>query len=206
MVTGGTRYQYVNPFQPLGDLWLEFRHQGEVSDYRRRLDMEAGVVEVSYRAGKARYRREYFASAPEDGVLVVRVVAEAPGVIDGTLRLDRIKDPDCRITHSAAGKEAALTGLLKEGFPFAAVAQVRSNGEVQASDGGLRISKATELTIVLTMATGAEAADPAAWCRKRLGSAASFRALRDRHTADNARSANPAERRLCRGVRLHSPL
>ena len=29
MVTGGTRYQYVNPFQPLGDLWLEFHHQGE---------------------------------------------------------------------------------------------------------------------------------------------------------------------------------
>jgi alpha-L-fucosidase 2 len=186
MVTGGTRYQYVNPFQPLGDLWLEFHHQGEGSDYRRRLDMESGLVEVSYRVGNTRYRREYFASAPEDGVLVVRVIADAHGVIDATLRLDRIADPDCRIAVSAAGNEAALAGVLKEGFPFAAVAQVRSNGQVQPRDRGLRISNATELTIVLTMATGAEASDPAAWCRKRLATAASFKALRDRHIADHA--------------------
>ena len=48
------------PYQPLGDLNLEFALQDSVYDYRRLLDMEDGIVRVKYRVGDVEYEREVF--------------------------------------------------------------------------------------------------------------------------------------------------
>ena len=73
-------------YQPLGDLHIECARQGDVTDYRRELDISDAVARVSYRQSGVTFERESFASHPA-GALVVRLTASAP-VLDCTIRLD----------------------------------------------------------------------------------------------------------------------
>src|SRR6516164_8186783 len=46
------------PYQPLGDLQLQFEGQDEWQDYRRELDLDTAIVRVTYRIGDAHFMRE----------------------------------------------------------------------------------------------------------------------------------------------------
>lgn len=75
-------------YQPLGNLKLVLLEDvPAVSDYRRDLDLDAGVATVSYRLGGTVYTREVLVSA-EDQVLAVHIRAEGEGTIDLSASLD----------------------------------------------------------------------------------------------------------------------
>jgi len=62
-------------YLPLGDLFLTMQHgQGELSNYRRELDLHTGVAKVSYSIGDTAYTRELFTSFP-DQALVIRLTS-----------------------------------------------------------------------------------------------------------------------------------
>ena len=64
-------------YQALGDVELDFPVTGEVTNYRRSLDLDTGIAAVEYDAGGTHSRREVFASYPAN-VMVVRITG-APG-------------------------------------------------------------------------------------------------------------------------------
>ncbi len=64
-------------YQPLGDLHLDFQPAGEVSHYVRELDVATAVCTVKYQQGETRFTREFFASFP-DQVIVVRLASSVP--------------------------------------------------------------------------------------------------------------------------------
>lgn len=70
-------------YQPFGDLLLDFRTEGGVTDYRHELDLRRGVVTTSYRQSGVKIVREVFASHPHQAVLL-RISAERP-VLDFTI-------------------------------------------------------------------------------------------------------------------------
>ncbi len=72
-------------YQPFGDLLISFPHS-KFTDYRRELDISRAVGTVTYKSGGVTYHREYFASYP-DQVLVVRLSADKPGSISGSVKL-----------------------------------------------------------------------------------------------------------------------
>ena len=39
------------PYQPTGDLYLDFNHTAPIEDYRRSLDLDLAHVDISYRCG-----------------------------------------------------------------------------------------------------------------------------------------------------------
>jgi hypothetical protein len=61
-------------YQCLGNLHLFFSGQSNISGYKRWLDLETGIAGVQYMAGGVRFRREVFASFP-DQVIVIRLTA-----------------------------------------------------------------------------------------------------------------------------------
>ena len=63
-------------YQPLGDLKLYFDHAA-ASDYRRELDISDATAKVSYNSGDATVTREYFASYP-DQTIVIRIRSSKP--------------------------------------------------------------------------------------------------------------------------------
>jgi alpha-L-fucosidase 2 len=63
-------------YQPAGDLWLDFGHDG--TSYRRELDLDTAIATTRYDSGGTTFTREAFASAAHN-VLVVRIKASKPG-------------------------------------------------------------------------------------------------------------------------------
>lgn len=78
-------FRRITPYETAGELFLDIHGDGcsAYTDYQRRLDMERGVVTVSYKIGDVRYEREYFASYP-DNVIAGRISASEKGKISFT--------------------------------------------------------------------------------------------------------------------------
>ncbi|MEV6645670.1 glycoside hydrolase N-terminal domain-containing protein [Amycolatopsis sp. NPDC051371] len=171
------------------------QHTG-VTDYRRTLDLSNGVVLITYRHNGVRYRREYFASHPDD-VVVIRL---SGGPVTGSVSLE----PTRGETPSGA---AAFTGTFDNGLKYACT--------VDAS-GGVKFSGDREVVIVLSGGTNyvPDAArkfldaslDPLALAKHKASKAlragggalltthvADYRRLYDRMTVDLGQS--PAARR-----------
>lgn len=56
-------------YETFGKLWLEFDGNGEITDYRRTLDLNDAVVRVNYKRNGAQYSQECFSSAISQGIV-----------------------------------------------------------------------------------------------------------------------------------------
>jgi alpha-L-fucosidase 2 len=184
-------------FQTLGDLRLGFEHTGTPTEYRRALDLASAVAEVSYKAGGVTYRREAFASHP-DQAIVVRLTADQPGKLDFSVRLDR---PELATIRPVGEDQLLMTGRMwheggPNGMKFAARVKVslEGAGKVSASIGALRVEGATSAVLTVVGATDYRAgqppyrgADPEAATAQQLRAATAlpYARLRERHVADH---------------------
>jgi alpha-L-fucosidase 2 len=189
-------------YQTVGDLRLAFPEgggTGAVSGYRRELDLATAVASVEYARDGVRHRREVFASAP-DQVIVVRLTADAPGALSFTARLD---SPLRSAASSPAPHTVALDGTGDDAQGVAGVLRFRclvravaEGGAVRSADGELHVEGATAVTLLVSAATnhrdwrgvdedpGAAAARAAA--PLEAAAARPYSELRARHTADHA--------------------
>jgi alpha-L-fucosidase 2 len=178
-------------------------HTG-VTDYRRTLDLSNGLVVLTYRHNGVRYRREYFASHPDD-VVVIRL---SGGPVTGSVSLEPTRG------ETMAGP-ATFTGAFDNGLEYACTA---------AASGGVTFSGSREVVIVLSGGTNyvPDAArkfldaslDPLALAGQKASKAlragggallathvADYRRLYDRMTVDLGQSP-PAKRALDSWSRL----
>jgi alpha-L-fucosidase 2 len=192
----------LRPYQPFGDLALDVGHD-DVTDYRRELDLSAGLVRVRYDHEGTTYTREYFASAPDDAI-VVRLAADGPDGIDATLGLHREQgaqaaahDDRLFLRGSVTDPPADDRGVGGWGTRFEAQARVDAPaGPIErvtgadapgASDAGLAVTDADEVTVVVTGFTSHEAEDPTAACEDVLEtlSGRPYDDLRRAHVTDH---------------------
>ena len=79
--------EYNESYLPLGNLKLKFAYgsgkEGKAEGYRRQLDLENAVAQVSYTCKEVHYQREYFASYPAKAIFVL-LTADKP-VMDFTI-------------------------------------------------------------------------------------------------------------------------
>src|SRR5688572_10140354 len=151
----GRKMHNYGDYQSFGDLLIESAGgEGEVSDYRRELDLDTGVARVKFKQGTVGIRREYFVSYP-DQVLVGRWYST------GTQRLRlRFAVPDNRSaqTQLEAGSKGArlsVSGALKSnGLRYAAELLVIPDcGSVTADGDALRFEGDCPLTFILSART-----------------------------------------------------
>ena len=94
---------YTQAYMPLGDLVFRFEHTGEVSDYRRELDIERGLSRCEYTRGGIRYTREGFTSLdPAHSLLAIRLSADKPASLSFSVALTS------PLKSAISGHEAAL--------------------------------------------------------------------------------------------------
>ena len=139
--------------QPLADLVIGTGHDPEhARTFLRRLDLQTASVEVSYRAGRVRHRREYFASYP-DRVLVGRLRAMRKKSLDLTISWD-CGHALARTTFDTMTRRLAVAG---ENPRFRAEAEFRlEGGDIRWEDDRLQISGADEVTLLLALANYSE--------------------------------------------------
>ena len=155
-------------YQPCGDLYIDFPGHAAVAGYRRMLDLDSAVAEVTYKAGEVTFKREVFASHP-DQVIMVRLTADQPGMIDCVVRMKGAHQESGITNDGTAG--ITLTGQVqKNGVRYEARARLAlEGGTVTATQDGLAVTKADALTIRLVAATNVKnfrdiTADPTARC------------------------------------------
>lgn len=64
-------------FQPCGNLHIDFRMKGGITDYVHSLDMADAIVRTAYKVDGVKVQREVFASYPAQAI-VIRLTAEKP--------------------------------------------------------------------------------------------------------------------------------
>ena len=145
-------------YQALGTLLLDLgKPSGAVGLYQRSLDLDTGIVTVTYRAGGVTFKREILSSYP-DQVLVVRLSADAPGLVNGTIRL---ATQQANATTRAEGGVLSMSGQVASpeaahpGMAFETRLEVRAEGGSLTNEGDhIVLRGADAATLVLAAATG----------------------------------------------------
>ncbi len=180
-------------YQTLGDLWLDFGEGPQAGDYRRELDLDTGVASVRYTAGRIRFMRQVFASAPARAI-VVRLTADKPGSISFRATINRPADATSEaapgrliLTGQALPKRAA--GENNTGVRFRGEVKVSvSGGHMEASGDHLDVTAADSVTLTIVAATEIREKELAAACTRDLAAAARpYETLRKEHLADHQR-------------------
>jgi len=196
------------PYQPLGDLNLEFQDHGNATEYRRELNLATGVVRIAYRVDDARFTREVFASAPGQ-VLVVHIASDKPGRVSFRATLTRSQDsqtvaavPDRLILQGEAiahtsfwitpnqkpeQRKAETDQLEPTGVKFRSVLRaVNEGGKIEISGNELVVTNANAVTLLLVAATDYRGGDPTVACDQYLAHAAKpYATLKSEHVADH---------------------
>ena len=135
-------------YQNLADLMLELNH-GEPKNYRRSLDIDRAIHTIDYSSGDTVWHREYFASAPQQ-VIILRFTADKRGAYNGRLKL--VDAHGARTTASARLLTSA--GKLDNGLEFETQVEViHTGGKITAAGDALQIENADDLTIFIAAGT-----------------------------------------------------
>ncbi len=162
-------------YQPFGDLWLDFAGHEGATNYQRELDITNAVSRVTYEAGGVLYTREYFASEP-DQLLIVHITASEPGKVSFEARMDSPHKESSakKLDDSTLGLTVKVrNGILRGESRLRA--QV-AGGSFLVTDNKIKVEEADEATLLLAAGTNYVdykdvSGDPAAICRKALLSA-----------------------------------
>lgn len=203
-------------YLPLGDLFVDVEHTGDVTDYRRTLDLSTGVHTVEYAADGIRYKREMFISAP-DGILVMRLTADTPAALNCIVRLspalravvDQNKTEmsmqgNCPIYQWRYGawqeeRGRAVYGETdaEKGMAYYAQVRVLTEGGTCTQRAGVRVERADSVTLLFNVRTSfngwdkhpvLEGAEYVKPCVAQLDAAAAkgYDTLKEAHVADHA--------------------
>lgn len=154
-------------YSTIGDVYLRSAGEGEVSGYRRELDMRTGIVSVTYVSRGVRYGREAFASIP-DRAIVVRLTADRPRSLSFTIGMHRPADFEVR---AAGDRDLMLTQGpgYKEQIDFQSQVQALANGgTVRAAEKTLSVLDADDVTLLIAAATDFLGQPPARRCSEAL--------------------------------------
>lgn len=160
-----------------------------VEGYSRSLDLATGIHTTTWKEGGVTYKREVFASKPDD-LIVIRLSADQAGKLTGNLRLAPAQKAE------AAKDGVGFSGTLSNGLRFAAHADAKTDGgSSTVKEGRARWSAANSVTIFLSAATDyaldpakkfRSGKDPVELVAKTTASAAAtkYDDLRSKHLAD----------------------
>jgi alpha-L-fucosidase 2 len=164
---------FTQAYMPMGNLRMKYDLGGKPEEYYRDLDIDSAVATTRYKAGGVEYRREVFASFP-DQVIVVRITASEPGKLSFTAGLD--SELRYRVAPGADGATLILTGKAPvnaipqymnsknplayreeekgEGMNFdLRIRAIPEGGSVNVDDNQLRVDGANAVTLILSAAT-----------------------------------------------------
>lgn len=174
---------------PIGDLKMQFIYpEGKVTDYRRSLSLDEAVSSVSFNSGGVNYKREYFATNP-DNVLVLRLTADKQKSITMNMGLDLMRQADLSVENN----QLVFTG--KVDFPLhgpggvcfeGRIAVLADNGEVKMEQSGVSIKEADTVTLIVDVRTDYKSPDYKTLCADGVEKAAvkSYDELKQAHIKD----------------------
>lgn len=144
------------PYQPFGDLRLNFPGHTRYTNYYRELSLDSARAVVRYEVDGVRFQRETFTSFP-DQVVITRVTASQPGKVTFNATMT---SPHQDVIITSEGNDITLEGVsslheaLKGKVQFQGRTTVKTRGGVVTNrDGVLTVEHADEAIIYTSIGT-----------------------------------------------------
>ncbi len=192
---GGFDGAYSGSYQTLGEIALNFGHTYNKAVYGKRiLDMENAVCSDEYVFDGIRYKREYFASCPDD-IIAVKISADKKASVSFSLSFNRdfceyvnYSDDGFSFFGHCDGNEDHMA--------FAGRMLIKtSGGQIRAYKKSVRVNNADTVYMYFTAATdyvldaskNFKSGDPVKKCRDILNALnTDYDLLKKRHVEDHA--------------------
>jgi len=185
------------PYEPVGDLLLTFPEVNAVENYRRDLDLDTAIAQVTYSTGGVTFTREMF-SSPVDQVIVVRLSADKPGQITFTAGMETPQKaaietqlPDTLVMRGVNGEARGIPGALTFQARVRVLAQ---GGTTIAGKDTVVVRGADAATLLIAAATSFKSfkdvtGDPETRCKASIAAASRkpLEALRSDHVTEHQR-------------------
>ena len=186
--------------QTLGDLNLTFDIEGEVSNYRRELNLNTAIATTTFVIEGVYYKREVF-SSPVDQVLIIRLSADKSKKVSVKADLSRPADYNLRVNwkdmlemHGQVTQDGKHKGVLYTAFCKAKA----DGGRVNIKNGQLNVRNANAVTLYIAAETDYNAKEPfkplpkeytRKLCQKQIEQAVgkSYKQLRESHITEHQR-------------------
>lgn len=143
-------------FQTMGNLHLNFEGHDTVTNYYRELDIENALFSLSYQVDGVDFKREVFASIP-DQLIVVKLSTSKAGTLNFKASLSSPLQKNHRVLHGNTLEMTAVSGSHEgiEGQVRATTLArfVVKDGTLAADSNQLLVKDASEVLILLSMAT-----------------------------------------------------
>ncbi|MFG2375448.1 glycoside hydrolase N-terminal domain-containing protein [Streptomyces sp. NPDC048504] len=177
---------------PLPEVQLTFPDGLPAQHYRRTLDLDTGLVTVTYAQGEVRFTREVFATNPH-GLIAVRLTADRPGSLAFTLS---IRDGVLPGTTTATDSSVTFNGHAyeslhsdgRQGVALEIHARLEAGGgTVHRAGDELRLEGADSAVVYIAVGTDWAGADPQVRAESLLcaGLEAGYESVRAAHIADH---------------------
>ena len=159
-VMGTSLGRGTHNYQMMADLELTFPTRGEVSKYRRDLNLETAIISVQYEFDRAIYKREVFASAV-DQAIYLRLSCNKKEKISFSATLSRPQSSQLRILENGTlvlkGQARTSKKKIIEQYPSAAkgvafetqLKLLNEGGRVIHENNSIRVENADAVTLVL---------------------------------------------------------
>ena len=139
------------------DVYLDFNHNA-AGNYRRSLNLNEAIADVSYEQDGVAYKREYFASYP-DNVVVVRLTADQKGALSFAVRAEipYLDAEDRTGTITAEGNLLTLKGTIPHfNCNYEGQIKVLNEGGSVSSDpvnASIKVERADAVTLLIATGT-----------------------------------------------------
>lgn len=176
--------KYFGAYQPLGNLRLFCNNQGELTDYRRELNMDTATVTVRYCIDGVAFKREYIASRGADAILI-RLTCEKP-IMDVHCTLMR-RPFDGQI-QTFGNDTIAMSGQMGEnGIRYEWMLSGRCNGKREQVGDFLSFSNTDEIELMVVANTDYYSDQPFETCLAQLKALADvpFETTLEEHIRDH---------------------
>lgn len=150
----------IRSYQPLGDLYIDYKWNGEPTDYKRELDLKTGIAATFFSVNGNQFRQDVIASSP-DNIIIIHIKSSGKGLINASFRLSREKDAVVKaIDNSTLQMKGQIidtddpkSGPGGEHMRFAAEMRITADGATNSEGGIIHVQNAKEITLRLTAAT-----------------------------------------------------
>ena len=194
----------IRSYQTLGEIYFQFTDTtGEITRYRRELDLETGIARVSFKRNGNKIEYEVYSSAP-DNVMVISMKSKKKGGLDMSISLQRDQDAMISVRDSRIDMEGQVMDqddpALGPGGAhmkfFASLLPTVYDGKLTHNNNSLIYEGGTELMMFFNAATDYNTdslnfdrtIDTRSKCTDAISKASwkSFEGLRKRHIAEHS--------------------
>ena len=141
----------IKSYQSLGDIIIDFTNHSDLTEYHRELDLDTGIAKTTYQIGNDNIKREVFATAVDD-IIVIHIESDSANAVSFDVTMTREQDAS---VASISDNILRLDGECSDGgLRFSAYLKANvDDGEIESNEDKMSIRSASRVTLLLSGAT-----------------------------------------------------